>query len=60
MNSQPQGESFRADAKFQGNISSEVTKALEEAQAQCVCRHPMGQMKEAVCWGDPSPDGACR
>lgn len=40
VNSQPQGESFRPDAAFQGIISSEVTKALEEAQVQHVHRHP--------------------
>lgn len=48
MNSQPQGDSFRPDAAFQGIVSSEVTKELEEAQVQCIHRHPMGQMKEAV------------
>lgn len=47
MNSQPRGESFRPDAAFQGNISSEVTKELDEAQLQCIHRHPMGQVKEA-------------
>lgn len=46
MNSQPQGESFRPDAEFQGIISSQVIKELEEAQMQCIHRHPMSQMKE--------------
>lgn len=27
---------------------------------QCIHRHPMGQMKEAVSEGDPGPDGICR